>query len=64
MDDKRKFFTVNQLIEYLGKGTVTKNTIYTKIRNGEIPATCIGSRKLIPASWVMDFCNAAENKVR
>lgn len=56
----KKFYTVSQLGEYLGKDIVSKGTIYLMIKRGEIPASYIGTKPLIPAWWVDDFINSAE----
>ena len=55
-EQERNFFTVDQLVEYLGPDLIRKTTIQAKIRSGEIPTICLGHKKLIPASWVKEFC--------
>lgn len=60
---ERKFFTVAQLIEYLGNGVISKGSIYLMIRKGEIPTVRIGERILIPATWVEQFMLNADKVV-
>lgn len=60
---ERKFFTVAQLIEYLGNGVISKGSIYMMIRKGEIPTVRIGERILIPATWVEQFMLNADKVV-
>lgn len=59
----RKFFTVSQLVTYLGDGVISRGTIYLMIKKGEIPTVRIGERILIPASWVDQFINNANDVV-
>ena len=56
MDD-RKFFSVAQLMDYLGKGVISRQQLYKIIREGKIPVKYIGKKILIPASWVEEFCS-------
>lgn len=60
---ERKFFTVAQLIEYLGNGVISKGSIYLMIRKGEIPTVRIGERILIPATWVEQFMLNADKVI-
>lgn len=60
---ERKFFTVAQLIEYLGNGVISKGSIYLMIKKGEIPTVRIGERILIPATWVEQFMLNADKVV-
>lgn len=60
---ERKFFTVSQLVGYLGDGVISRWTIYLMIKKGEIPTVRIGERILIPASWVDQFINNANDVV-
>ncbi len=60
---ERKFFTVSQLVEYLGQGVISRGTIYLMIKKGDIPTVRIGERILIPASWVDQFINNANDVV-
>lgn len=57
MDEKRRFFTVAQLMNYLGKGVISQQQLYRNIREGKIPAKYLGSKILIPAAWVEEFCS-------
>lgn len=61
---ERKFFTVSQLVEYLGQGVISRGTIYLMIKKGDIPTVRIGERILIPASWVEQFVANADNIVK
>lgn len=38
MDDNRKFFSVKQVVEYIGKGAISSFGIYQGIKDGTIPA--------------------------
>lgn len=60
---ERKFFTVSQLVAYLGDGVISRGTIYLMIKKGEIPTVRIGERILIPVSWVDQFINNANDVV-
>ena len=60
---ERKFFTVSQLVEYLGQGVISRGTIYLMIKKGDIPTVRIGEQILIPASWVDQFINNANDVV-
>ncbi len=60
MNEERKFFTVSQLVEYLGNGVISRSTVYLIIKDGTIPVIHIGTKPLIPASWVDDFVNSAK----
>lgn len=60
---ERKFFTVSQLVEYLGQGVISRGTIYLMVKKGDIPTVRIGERILIPASWVDQFINNANDVV-
>ena len=60
---ERKFFTVSQIVGYLGDGVISRGTIYLMIKKGEIPTVRIGERILIPASWVDQFINNANDVV-
>ena len=56
----KKFYTVGQLVEYLGEDIISKGTIYLMIKRGDIPVSYISSKPLIPAWWVEDFINAGK----
>ena len=60
---ERKFFTVSQLVEYFGNGVISRGSIYLMIKRGEIPTVRIRERILIPASWVDQFIDNANNAV-
>lgn len=63
MDYKRKFYTVSQLAEYLGDDVISKGAVYSMIKKGEIPSMQLGDRILIPAQWVDNFMETANNLV-
>ena len=56
MEEKRRFFTVSQLMDYLGEGVISHQQVYRNIRAGLIPSKQIGKKILIPAAWVEEFC--------
>lgn len=60
---ERKFFTVSQLVEYFGNGVISRGSIYLMIKRGEIPTVRICERILIPASWVDQFIENANEAV-
>lgn len=59
----KKFYTVEQFINYIGDGTISASSVYRHMKNGEIPHTQIGNRKLIPAHWVHALCGSALGEV-
>lgn len=63
MESKRKFYTVSQLAEYLGENVISKGAVYSMIKKGEIPSMQLGDRILIPAQWVENFMETANNLV-
>lgn len=63
MDYKRKFYTVAQLTEYFGDEVISKGAVYSMIKKGEIPSVQLGERILIPAQWVEDFMENANQLV-
>lgn len=52
---RKNFYTVREFHEILGNTTCI-TSIYNQIKAGKIPVTYIGTRTLIPAYWVNDFC--------
>lgn len=48
---KKNFFTVRETVEALGN-TVSKQYLYSLIRNNQIPSVAIGTKIIIPAAWV------------
>lgn len=60
MLDNQRFFTVNQFVEYIGINVISKAQIYSEIKAGRIPVTYIGTKVLIPAKYVIDFCESAK----
>ena len=38
MEEKRRFFTVSQLMDYLGEGVISHQQVYINIRAGLIPS--------------------------
>ena len=55
MEEKRRFFTVSQLMDYLGEGVISHQQVYRNIRAGLIPSKQIGKKILIPAAWLKNF---------
>ena len=53
------FYSVKGLAEALGGG-ITEQTIYAAIRSGAIPATRIGKRLLVPASFLEELAEEAK----
>ena len=55
-EQERKFFTVDQLVEYLeenfGSEVMKRSSVYYAIKTGTIPARRIGNKILIPVAWV------------
>lgn len=64
MKEKRKFFTVSQLMDCLGEGVVSHQQVYRNIRAGLIPSKKIGKKILIPAAWVEEFCSDQTEDVK
>ena len=51
------FYTVKDFHEKLG-GVITRSQVYKMIEKGDIPTRKIGSKIVIPASWVDAYVNA------
>ena len=64
MNEKRRFFTVSQLMNYLGAGVISQQQLYRNIRAGVIPSKHIGKKILIPAAWVEEFCSDQTEDVK
>lgn len=58
----KKFFTVQQFCEYIGSDVFTPAAVYDQVKNGNIPIQQLGSKILIPATWVENFVNGAKCK--
>ena len=58
----KKFFTVQQFVEYIGEDVFTPAAVYEQIKNGNIPIQQLGSKILIPTSWIEEFVNGARCK--
>ena len=58
----KKFYTIQQFCEYVGGDVFTAATVYAHIKSGNIPVQQLGSKILIPASWVENFVNGAKYK--
>lgn len=58
----KKFFTVQQFCEYVGNDVFTPAAVYEHIKSGNIPIQQLGSKILIPTSWVEEFVNGAKPK--
>jgi excisionase family DNA binding protein len=56
-----RFITIAELV---ATSKVSRQTISNKLRSGEIPYTKLGSRVLIPTSFLMNLENAAWAKVK
>jgi len=59
---KKKFYTVQQFCDYVGSDVFTPAAIYDQINNGKIPVQHLGTKILIPTSWVEEFVNGAKYK--
>lgn len=64
MGEKRKFFTVSQLMDYLGDGVISQQQVYRNIRAGLITSKQIGKKILVPAAWVEEFCSDQTEDVK
>lgn len=58
----KKFYTVQQFVEYVGEDLFTPAAVYEHIKNGNIPVQQLGSKILIPTAWVEEFVNGAKPK--
>lgn len=58
----KKFFTVQQFVDYVGSDVFTPAAVYDQVKNGNIPVQQLGSKILIPTSWVEEFVNGAKPK--
>lgn len=56
MEKTRKYYSISQVVDCLGKGTISKSAIYALVKKGEIPCIRIGSKWLVAASWVEEIC--------
>jgi excisionase family DNA binding protein len=56
-----KFITIAELV---AASKVSRQTISNKLKSGEIPYTKLGTRVLIPASFLMNLENAAWAKTK
>ena len=52
---EEKFYTVSEFHNIVGN-VISKATIYNGIKKGSIPVKYFGTKALIPAYWVDDFC--------
>ena len=58
LNREKKFYTVPDFHKLIG-GVVTRPTIYSLIKRGEIPSVRLGTCVLIPAAWVSKFCESS-----
>lgn len=49
--ETKKFFTIKETVEALGN-VVSRQYLYSLIRNNQIPSVAIGTKIVIPAAWV------------
>ncbi len=52
MENKKLFYSIKELTEIL---PISRSTLYAAVDKGEIPFKKIGSRILIPASYLADL---------
>lgn len=50
--DQKKFYSIQELTKILSVG---RSTLYAAVTAGKIPAKRLGTRILIPASYVNEF---------
>ena len=56
----KKFYTVQQFVEYIGSDIFNAAAVYDQIKNGKIPVQKLGTKILIPTKWVEEFVNGAK----